>query len=215
MNNRPDWKALLTASSSDVRRLSYIDRFSSIPVMMRENVAENMYYVALYSLMVHRELRGPKKLDGKILSHAITHDLIEATVGDLVRTFKYSSEEFRKAVDLAESTVIKKIDSRIRNLINESALFLDSGSGEAWYVKSIVKVADFMSVYQYIWRERMKGNKEIEPFFRRMQIDMESMRDKTIYQTKPITPFDEYMKPISDLYFLMSTDNFEQNFVTK
>lgn len=55
MKRVDDWKPLLEAASSDVRRLDYVIRYSSIPVSVPEAVSTHMFWVALYAMMVHRQ----------------------------------------------------------------------------------------------------------------------------------------------------------------
>ncbi len=171
----PDWKRLLTEASSDVRRLSFVDRFSSVPVTVKENVAEHSFWVVLYSMMIHRELRGPEDALPYVLSYATVHDLPECLTGDVVRTFKYSTEEMRKAVDKAEDAMVRRLPDSLRDVYEEAR----SGAGKdalyGWYVKAVVKAADFMSLYQYMQREHLRGNSEIGQFVDRMLSDMRVM----------------------------------------
>jgi 5'-deoxynucleotidase YfbR-like HD superfamily hydrolase len=209
----PDWKSLLIAASSDVRRLDSVTRFSSIPVAVHETVSAHMYWVVLYSLMIHRELKGPGSLDSKILIHAATHDLMESVCGDVVRTFKYSSENLRKSIEKAEEDLLEKIDERVRNVMQESMAFLNGDDDEAWYIRAVVKAADFISLYQYMWREKNRSNKEIDQFFCRMQNDMLEM-EKKLEGSFPGEPFRQHAVSLSELYHLMSTDDFFQRFIT-
>lgn len=209
----PDWKALLQATSSDIRRLDCVDRFSSIPVSVRESVSQHMYWVAIYAILVHRELGGPKELDAPIMIHAVTHDTPECVTGDVVRVFKYSSDEFYSQVEKAEAHVVSQIDRRVLNIIHEATKFLSEGNGDAWYVKSVVKAADFISLYQYMWRERMRGNREIEQFFSRMQADLRMMAERTAKET-PESKYVHYVHPLAALYSEMSEENFSQKFLT-
>lgn len=182
METVQDWKPLLEAASSDVRRLDYVIRYSSIPVSVPENDSTHMYWVSIYSMMVHRRLQGPKELDALIMQHALTHDALECLSGDIVRTFKYSSEEFRQAVNRAEEGLASALPVEVRSLLDEVRQHITSfdhsmhWKGE--YVKDVVKAADFMSLYQYMWREKKRGNSEIDPFFGRMIADLKAMGDK-------------------------------------
>jgi len=177
-----DWKPLLEAASSDIRRLDYVTRYSSIPVTVPENDSTHMYWVSVYSMMIHRKLVGPKELDALIMQHALTHDALECLSGDIVRTFKYSSEEFRAAVNKAEQGLASSLPVEVRSLLDEVHLHITSfGHTHHWkgdYAKDVVKAADFMSLYQYMWREKKRGNSEIDPFFGRMIEDLKSMAKK-------------------------------------
>ena len=174
MEKVQDWKPLLEAASSDIRRLDYVVRYSSIPVTVPENDSTHMYWVSVYSMMVHRRLRGPRECDALIMQHALTHDALECLSGDIVRTFKYSSEEFRSAVNKAEKGLADTLPTEVRSLLDEVQNGFSLNETMAHYVQDVVKAADFMSLYQYMWREKKRGNSEIDPFFGRMIADLKS-----------------------------------------
>jgi 5'-deoxynucleotidase YfbR-like HD superfamily hydrolase len=210
-----DWKPLLEAASSDIRRLDYVIRYSSIPVSVPEAVSTHMYWVALYAMMVHRHLEGPTDVDCTIMLHGLTHDALEALSGDIVRTFKYSSEEFRQAVDKAEEGLGRYLPAEVRSLLSEVDNTLRSyEDGEFnWkrhYVKDVVKVADFMSLYQYMWRERRRGNVEVEQFFGRMVEDLEAQARKLRTRAGPGDGGLHYLRSLACLY-----DGMREGFVQK
>lgn len=210
-----DWKPLLEAASSDIRRLDYVTRYSSIPVTVPENDSTHMYWVSVYSMMVHRKLVGPKELDALIMQHALTHDALECLSGDIVRTFKYSSREFRAAVNKAEQGLASSLPVEVRSLLDEVQLHITSfGHSHHWkgdYVKDVVKAADFMSLYQYMWREKKRGNSEIDPFFGRMIEDLKGMAKK-LNDGAGIEPRDFDHRPsLASLYESMA-EGFAQRF---
>jgi 5'-deoxynucleotidase YfbR-like HD superfamily hydrolase len=168
-----NWKEVVETASGDVRRLSHVVRFSSIPVSVPENVAEHSFYVALYAIIIHKTLR-PNDVDivGAIILGAILHDLAEAKTGDVVRTFKYSSDALKKEIDKAEHVIISQFPALILDIYN---LHKHIESDDHAYVSSVIKAADFMSLHQYMVREIRRGNQEIYPFFLRMEADLESM----------------------------------------
>jgi 5'-deoxynucleotidase YfbR-like HD superfamily hydrolase len=165
------WEEVLEAASGDMRRLSYVDRFASIPVTIKENVAEHSYWVAVYSLMIHRAASPTDFHIAPILSYALVHDLVECVSGDLVRTFKYSTPKLKEAVDEAEGLLSDGFDPRLKDLM-ELPWTLVQSNGDLKYVKAVVKAADFVSLHQYMVREVNRGNREIGPFFQRMQRDL-------------------------------------------
>lgn len=167
---RPDWDNVIDTCSGDVRRLSYSDRYTTIPVTCRENVAEHSYWVALYALFIHRELGEPEELTGLILAYALIHDLVECRSGDLVRTFKYLTPELKSAVSNAEGIIERGMPDLIR--AEFSAIEMISDLKQRAYVKAVVKTADFISLHQYLIRELNRGNVEIQPFIIRMQNDL-------------------------------------------
>lgn len=171
-----EWDETFASAFGDVRRLSYADRYTTIPVMLRENVAEHSYWVGLYSLMVHRRLdeaSGEPRPDlvGAVLSYAAAHDAAECVSGDIVRTFKYMTPELKAAIDAAEDLLVQKFPAPLREVMSLGCDL--AGTPEGWkYVKGVVKCADFMSLYAYMNREVNRGNREIVPFVRRMVKDL-------------------------------------------
>lgn len=180
----PDYTNLIDVASGDIRRLNAVQRYSSIPVVAFENTAEHSYWVSLYAVMIHVAIY-PKFKDDKITAaiaiRALLHDMTDAIAGDVVRTFKYSTPEFRDAVHKAEESMVKELPSSITSLYD-----MKSNEGDRRYVDAIVKAADFLSLYQYMRREVMRQNKEIIPFFKRMIKDLDEMR----YSRSSVAGFD-------------------------
>ncbi len=194
------WRPLLEAASGDVRRLDHVVRFSSIPVVFPETVSAHSFWVSLYAIMIHRHLEGDRVLDAPVLLAAVTHDVAEAKCGDLVRTFKYSTPDLKAAVKKAENLMVSSFPPEITSLMRE-------GHGltppEASYVDDVVKAADFMSLYEYMWRERLRGNAEIEPFFQRMIADLKAMGEAL--REESINPGAlPHLNPLSSLYHEMA-----------
>lgn len=167
------WGEMLEAASGDARRLSYVVRYSSIPVSVPENVAEHSFWVTFYSLLVHRALRPEdQQIVGAITTKAVMHDMAECVTGDIVRTFKYSSESLRHEIEKAEEKIVHDFPPSMEGIYKS----IDPMSnGEERYVKSVVKAADFMSLHQYMMREVRRGNREIMRFYVRMETDLMKM----------------------------------------
>ncbi len=172
------WDGLLEAAGSDVRRLDYVIRYSSVPVTFSESVSAHSYWVSLYSVMIHREILQlvsknsflSPTTEGKILLRAVVHDLAECVTGDVVRVFKYSSTELKDAIDDGEQAMIDKyLPGKLREIVVGG---LSEDSEEDAYAKDVVKAADFLSLYHFMLREVQRGNREIEPFFKRMRTDL-------------------------------------------
>ncbi len=175
MTTSKDWLEVLESASGDVRRLSYADRFTTIPVNIRENVAEHSYWVAFYAVLIHRHIfpgESCAPLLGAISLYALVHDLPECITGDVVRTFKYSSEALKNAIDDAEDLMVEKLPGSVQELF---PLWKTLAGDKVSYVKAVVKAADFLSLFQYLNRERLRGNEEILPFLERMRDDLHMM----------------------------------------
>lgn len=219
MSKNPDWRRFLLDASGDVRRLSYVDRFSSVPVAVRENVAEHSFWVVLYAAMIHREVDGPPDAVPGLLAYAAMHDLPECLTGDVVRTFKYSSPEIKEAVEAAECKLLERLEPGLRDLYKEVVAVAD-GSPIGWYIKEVVKAADFVSLYQYMWREKRKGNREIDQFFSRMQTDMRESSESAQKRSTGLSDEPDRRRrgaitaQIGLLYECMADDKFVQRFMT-
>ena len=69
-----DIDQLLTGS---IHRMSHVNRYSSVPVNRKENVAEHSWFVAFYAYMIGKDLEAHQhEVDfGELLSRALVHDL--------------------------------------------------------------------------------------------------------------------------------------------
>lgn len=177
LQKKAGWDEVLEAASGDIRRLSYADRYTTIPVSFKENVAEHSYWVSIYALLIHKEASGVDFYVGPILAYAVTHDLVECVTGDLVRTFKYSTARLKEAVDDAEEKVVEGLHPMVQDIMSYPWSIAQAPVDKA-YVKAVVKAADFVSLHQYMIREVNRGNREIEPFYQRMKRDLKTEGEK-------------------------------------
>ncbi len=196
------WSEFLNVIRADIRRLDSVIRYNSIPVIQQESVATHSFWVTLYSVLIHKEIyEGDRssQIEADVMKHALFHDIGECLTGDVVRTFKYSSKEFKNAVDLAEFNMIEKfMPKMIKMSLDE--IHDRSNHPDGGYIKSVVKAADFVSLYMFMNREWIRGNKEISPFLERMVKDLRSMAIKS-YESPEL-----YDNKLSSLYFAMSEE---------
>ena len=174
-----DWKQFLLDDHAEIKRLDYVVRYNSIPALFQESVSQHSFWVTLYSCLLHNKISGDSGStysELRILKKSLTHDIGECVSGDLVRTFKYSSPEFKRAVDMAEETMVEKyLPLSIKNLIKSSQ---SQDAEDEEYENAIVKAADFISLFHFMYREHNRGNREITPFLNRMRSDMNRMAEK-------------------------------------
>jgi 5'-deoxynucleotidase len=189
-----DWVDILSSCSGDIRRIEYVQRFSTIPVTCQENVAQHTFYVTLYSILIHMRVDGNEDLIGSISTYATIHDLIESVSGDVIRTFKYSSDELLNEIENAENKIIENFPNPIRNLYS---MWKRMANNEEEYVKSVVKAADFLSLFEFMNREVLRGNKEIDPYICRMKKDFIYMSQKCASNSN------EKIREIGGLYMAM------------
>lgn len=172
------WDRLVEASSSDVRRLASVWRYSSIPIVSDENTAEHSFWVTLYSALILQELGGrasESDVLGATLLYATIHDASECVTGDIIRLMKYATPEMKASVDSAEALLAAKHLHRDVLSLSGMSDGLMVTTGEKALIKSVVKVADFISLFQFMRREAMRGNLEVIPFFKRMVEDLNAM----------------------------------------
>jgi 5'-deoxynucleotidase YfbR-like HD superfamily hydrolase len=187
-----------------VKRLDSVIRYSSIPIAHNESVSQHSYWVAMYALLIHKTIGGEDRLTKDLLIAALVHDLAEAKTGDVVRTFKYSSELLKKEVDNAEKLIIESFPVEIQSLFKKPFdITYDDGS----YIKDVVKAADFVSLFRYMRKEAALHNMEIIPFYNRMITDIHDMCDvmRAKLKTSPII----YPQYLHQLYGQM-LDNAEK-----
>jgi len=191
-----EWDGVIEACSGDVRRLSDVWRFGSIPILIRENTSDHSYWVCLYSVLIHRIVRpDDTNLIGPILLHATIHDLLESKTGDIILPTKYTTPELKAEIDRAELIHLETFEPEVKNLFElDNQLMGD----ESDYVKKIVKAADFMSLYQFMLREWGRGNREIKRFYLKMIDDLDKA-GKNIEISENLED-----KRIADLYFNMA-----------
>lgn len=198
MAENQNWDALIEQSSGDIRRMTSVWRYSSIPISVPENVADHSYFVALYAGMIHQAIYPNNfELLGPILLHALTHDLPECVTGDVVRVFKYTTPQLKTEIDKAEHILANKLPGHIRKIVELDLVWMCGGksgteaSERRSYVETIVKAADFLSLFQFMRREAMRGNLEIIPFFNRFLDDLEEMAKS--HPVQNFIPTDFYM----------------------
>jgi 5'-deoxynucleotidase YfbR-like HD superfamily hydrolase len=207
MSNSNNWDSIIRSTSGDIKRLSSVWRFNSIPVSTQETTAEHSYWVTLYSVLVHKEVSGRNfdRLLGTVMLKAAVHDVPECVTGDLVRTFKYATPELKKEVDRAEGILSQKLNPEIRALITVSELLIEDPEING-YVKDVVKVADFMSLFQFMRREALRGNLEIYPFYKRMVSDLEMMILETASHEHKVCPAGMFVFKPSEVYASMAKE---------
>lgn len=180
----PDWGGVVKAISGDIRRLDDVWRYSSIPIVHTEATSTHSFWVTMYSALILKELGGEAmdpSIVAPVLLYATVHDSAECVTGDIIRLMKYATPEMKSSVDAAEEILSEKhLHPTIKSLIKEAGGMANACPGSKGFVKGVVKVADFMSLFQFMRREAMRGNLEISQFFQRMEDDFASMAESSL-----------------------------------
>ena len=146
--------------NDEAKRINYIRRYSSYPVIRQENVAEHSFWVSYYSYLFALDLkeRGFKINIKAVLEQALLHDLEESQTGDIVRTFKYYDPDQVKIFKKAEKSIMNDYFNKMFSPMIKEHLF------DVWkYSKSgpegkIVAFADIFCVLIYAKEEIDQGN---------------------------------------------------------
>lgn len=147
--------------AGSIRRLSHVNRYSSVPVQRRESVADHTCHVCLYALLIGKSIQADSGISvdfGQLLTTGLVHDLDEALTGDFLRTVKYETPGLRDALNGASVRVIQKMEKDL----NVSGLLGDWEDAKDDTIEGqILALADLLSVASYIIEETYSGNRHI------------------------------------------------------
>lgn len=139
-------------------RLRHTFRYSALPVVFRENVAEHSFWTALIGMTIAAEISGDSQLIGEVAAKALLHDIEESMTGDLIRDMKYHDGDVRDAIRKVEvefaRSIFEAIGGQAGNLLEVYWRMAkdDSPSGR------IVALADLLCVISYVDHEQSLGN---------------------------------------------------------
>ena len=130
-------------------RLSYITRYSVVPRIKDESVAEHSFYVASLVIKLHDDYDFHI---GRAVTMAVIHDWTEAWTDDITIATKREFPEIADAVKLAEYAVANKKFSLV---VKDH--WADHSLGNSVEAK-IVSMADVIQCMQYTSHEIKLGN---------------------------------------------------------
>ena len=132
----------------DIYRLRYIKRYSNIPTIHDESVAEHGFFVAAIVMDLHDSYEFNL---GTALAMAIAHDMPEIELNDCPHIIKNKYPEIKEAYKICESKVARTMPTSIQLSINQ---YNKGISREAKFVH----LADIMQCIQYAEGEVKLGN---------------------------------------------------------
>ncbi|MGG1554195.1 5'-deoxynucleotidase [Paenibacillus ferrarius] len=142
-------------------RLKYIDRWSLMWNMRRENVAEHSFYVASIAHMlctIANEVYGKQVPTDRVVSIALFHDASEVLTGDIPQPVKHNNKEilrnFREIEDVAAERLLQTIPPAIRDTYRK---LIQEPEPELY---TWVKAADLLEAYIKCLTELSTGNRE-------------------------------------------------------
>ncbi len=166
----------------EFRRVSYVYRYSALPVLNRENVAEHSWWTAIIAVTIATEI-GQPDLVGEVAVRGILHDIEEIGTGDLVREAKYFDEKMREDFRRVEEAFA----DRLFNKLGRTGRLLQ---GFWTHAKAddlpgqIVALADILCVIAYVRHERSMGNTRLD----RVERECLSLIDEKFGDNKLLLP---------------------------
>jgi len=133
----------------DIYKLSYVTRYSGIPRIREETVAEHCFYVSAIVLGLHDVYDFNL---GTALQIAVSHDLPELELNDCPHPIKYKYIEIKKAYDMCEARVLRELPKSVQKGVK---LYDAKSTVESW----VVHYADILQCEHYAQLEVNMGNK--------------------------------------------------------
>lgn len=166
-----DINAVLTGK---LQRMHHVQRYSSIPVLFPENVAAHTGQICMLAYLIAHDLNSipfdpmfrtnAHQVDlGLLMSKAVTHDLMsEVMSGDIIRSYKHSSEEIREACQAADQINVDLLASEIGGEAGSRAYFDWMRAKDGSLEGRIVALCDLLCVVAYCVQEHKAGNTLID-----------------------------------------------------
>lgn len=158
---------LVTVSSlgpffeGSINRMSHVTRYSGSPVLKQENVAEHSYWVAMIAATISLDLGLGQIAAGEVALRGLVHDVEESLTGDIIRDTKYDNPEILLAIKQVESVKAELIFKELR-IPGRTFHQIWKSAKDASIEGQIVKLADFLSVTMYCYREQSTGNSGVD-----------------------------------------------------
>lgn len=168
-----DIKAALYGTT---RRMHAVQRYSSLPVVRPENVAEHSWQIALLSYLIglDQTAQGRQPNMSILLERAIMHDISESLSGDIIRSFKHSSTEIKNAIDNADDLNMVKLMKELTGTNEWESTMVGVGVYYAWrdakrgFEGEIVAFADLLCVVSYCQEEHALGSRKLDRVLRHL-----------------------------------------------
>jgi 5'-deoxynucleotidase YfbR-like HD superfamily hydrolase len=145
--------------SGSLIRLKHTYRYSSVPVLVRENVAEHSFWTAIIGVAIAIEMQMSRQQIGKVALKALLHDVEESMTGDLIRDMKYHNEETREAIASVENEFAMRIFEGLGTTLGRWFESFWRQSKDSSPTGRVVALADLLCVISYVEHEWNLGNR--------------------------------------------------------
>jgi 5'-deoxynucleotidase len=144
-------------------RLRYIERWSLMRNVVKENVAEHSYHVAILTHMlcsIANEIYHKHIATGEAVSMALFHDAIEVFTGDIPTPVKHQNQEILNSFRHIEAIASQKLSNKVPDQLQHIYSPLISSKSDSSELRSYVKAADLLDAYLKCLTELSAGNRE-------------------------------------------------------
>ncbi|MBP1989485.1 5'-deoxynucleotidase [Paenibacillus eucommiae] len=146
-----------------IYRLRYIERWSLMRNVVKENVAEHSYHVAILTHVlctIANEIFHKSVQTNEAVSLALFHDVTEVFTGDIPTPVKHQNSDilssFRKIEEVAADKLFQMIPEELQSIYKP--LINDKESSSE--LRRFVKAADLLDAYLKCLTELSAGNRE-------------------------------------------------------
>jgi 5'-deoxynucleotidase len=144
-------------------RLRYIERWSLMRNVVKENVAEHSYHVAILTHVlctIANEVFMKEIPTGDAVSLALFHDATEVFTGDIPTPVKHQNSDILRSFRQIEELAADKLIHMVPNELQEAYKPLIQGKGDSSVLHRYVKAADLLDAYLKCVTELSAGNRE-------------------------------------------------------
>ncbi|TVY07440.1 5'-deoxynucleotidase [Paenibacillus cremeus] len=160
-------------------RLRYIERWSLMRNVVKENVAEHSFHVTLLTHVlctIANEVFGRDVPTDKAVSMALFHDATEVFTGDIPTPVKHHNPKilsnFREIEHLAAERLLDMIPEPLRSVYDPLIATKNEDYAE---LKLFVKAADLLDAYLKCVTELSAGNREFATAKKQIEESMEKL----------------------------------------
>ena len=151
-------------SDPDYDQLNNLVRWNGLNRNNNESVAHHSFIVAWFARIIVEELlpRGEEPFKLAVTTYAIFHDFDEMFSGDITHEVKYNSYNGAKIKELIDDFCVHMTKQKFDGSTPSSFMLRNYLLGQIPpEVKSIVKLADWLSMAFYVKKEIKLGNKDL------------------------------------------------------
>ncbi|GLI05134.1 5'-deoxynucleotidase [Paenibacillus tyrfis] len=160
-------------------RLRYIERWSLMRNVLKENVAEHSFHVSILTHVlctIANEVYGKQVPTERAVSMALFHDATEVFTGDIPTPVKHHNPKilsnFREIEQLAAERLLDMVPAPLRHVYDPLIVAKKDADPE---LKKYVKGADLLDAYLKCVSELSAGNREFAMAKKQIEQSIEEM----------------------------------------